>query len=161
MCDRAEWTKRKPQCKVRIHHRFRFTERFTMTVSHGDLILHSPAIQALGQFILARPQAWETGVPEFEQFEHELHAYIMAVEREYLGAELQRYDVAAPEFEVGGTLYREVLTSPETYLTAAGPVPVERHLYRPAGRSSKSVCPLGLRGGIIAGPFPPRARRQR
>ena len=52
-----------------------------MTVSHGDLILHSPAIQALGQFILARPQAWETGVPEFEQFEHELHAYILAVER--------------------------------------------------------------------------------
>ena len=131
-----------------------------MTVSHGDLILHSPAIQALGQFILARPQAWETGVPEFEQFEHELHAYIMAVEREYLGAELQRYDVAAPEVEVGGTLYREVLTSPETYLTAAGPVPVERHLYRPAGRSSKSVCPLELRVGIIAGSFTPRAARQ-
>jgi len=131
-----------------------------MTVSHSDPILHSPAIQALGQFILARPQAWENGVPEFEQFEHELHARIMAVECECLGAELKRYDVVAPEVEVGGTLYHEVLTSPEIYLTVAGPVKVERHLYRPAGRSSKSLCPLELRAGIIAGSFTPRAARQ-
>ena len=131
-----------------------------MTVSHSDPILHSPAIQALGQFILARPQAWENGIPEFEQFEQELHARIMAVECECLGAELKRYDVVAPEVEVGGTLYREVLTSSETYLTVAGPVKVDRHLYRPAGRSSKSLCPLELRAGIIAGAFTPRAARQ-
>lgn len=131
-----------------------------MTVSHSDPILHSPAIQALGQFILARPQVWENGVPEFEQFERELHVHIMAVECECLGAELQRYDVVAPEVEVGGTLYREVMTSSETYMTVAGPVKVERHLYRPAGRSSKSLCPLELRAGIIAGAFTPRAARQ-
>lgn len=131
-----------------------------MTVSHSDPILHSPAFQALGQFIQARPQAWVNGVPEFEQFEQELHARIMAVECECLGAELKRYDVVAPEVEVGGRLYREVLTSPETYLTVAGPVKVERHLYRPAGRSSKSLCPLELRAGIIAGAFTPRAARQ-
>ena len=131
-----------------------------MTVSHSDPILHSPAIQALGQFIRARPQAWENGVPEFEQFEQELHARIMAVECECLGAELKRYDVVAPEVEVGGTLYHEVLTSSETYLTVAGPVKVDRHLYRPAGRSSKSLCPLELRAGIIAGAFTPRAARQ-
>ncbi len=131
-----------------------------MTVSHSDSILHSPAIQALGQFILARPQAWEKGVPEFEQFEQELHARVMAVECECLGAELKRYDVVAQEVEVGGMIYREVMTSPETYLTTAGPVKVERHLYRPAGRSSKSLCPLELRAGIIAGSFTPRAARQ-
>ena len=73
-----------------------------MIVSHSDPILHSPAIRALGQFILARPQAWENGVPEFERFEQELHARIMAVEYECLGAELKRYDVVAPEVEVGG-----------------------------------------------------------
>jgi len=131
-----------------------------MTVSHSDSILHSPAIQALGQFILARPRAWEKGVPEFEQFEQELHARIMAVECECLGAELKCYDVVAQEVEVGGTIYREVMTSPETYLTVAGPVKVDRHLYRAAGRSSKSICPLELRAGIIAGSFTPRAARQ-
>ncbi len=131
-----------------------------MTVSHSDPILNSPAVQALGQFILARPQAWENGVPEFQQFERELHACIMAVECECLGAELKRYDVVAPTVEVGGALYREVMTSSETYLTAAGPVKVERHLYRPAGRSSKSICPLELRAGIIAGAFTPWAARQ-
>lgn len=131
-----------------------------MTVSHSDSILHSPALQALGQFILTRPRAWEKGVPGFEQFEQELHAHIMAVECEYLGAELKRYAVVAQEVEVGGTIFREVMTSPETYLTVAGPVRVERHLYRPAGRSSKSICPLELRAGIIAGSFTPRAARQ-
>src|SRR5579859_6812341 len=160
MCCRADSTKREPRCKVRIRYRFRFTPRFPMTVSHSDPILHSPAIQALGQFILARPQAWENGVPEFEQFEQELHARIMAVECECLDAELKRYDVVAPEVEVGGMLYRDVLTSPETYLTVAGPVKVDRHLYRPAGRSSKSLCPLELRAGIIAGSFTPQAARQ-
>src|SRR3989304_301940 len=52
------------------------------------------------------------------------------------------------------------MVSPETYLSAAGPVTVTRHLYRPAGRSSKSICPLELRAGIIAGYFTPRAARQ-
>jgi len=44
-------------------------------------------------------------------------------------------------------------------LSAAGPVTVTRHLYRPAGRGSKSICPLELRAGIIAGYFTPRAAR--
>ena len=131
-----------------------------MQVSHSDTLLQSPAIQALGQFILARRQTWQKQVPEFEQFEQELHTFIMAVECECLSAELKRYDVAAPAVEVGGTIYRQVLASPETYLTAAGPVKVERHLYRPAGRSSKSLCPLEVRAGMIAGSYTPRAARQ-
>jgi hypothetical protein len=52
------------------------------------------------------------------------------------------------------------LAAPETYLSAAGPVTVTRHLYRPAGRGSQSICPLELRAGIIAGYFTPRAARQ-
>lgn len=52
------------------------------------------------------------------------------------------------------------MTSPETYLTAAGPVTVTRQLYRPSGRGSKSICPLDLQAGIIAGYFTPRAARQ-
>ena len=84
----------------------------------------------------------------------------MALERELIAEELARYDVEAEAVEVEGTVYRYTLTSSETYLSAAGPVSVERHLYRPAGRSSKSICPLELRAGIIGGLFTPRAARQ-
>ncbi len=38
-------------------------------------------MQRLGQFIRARRQAWTMGVPEFERFEHELHAYELAIGR--------------------------------------------------------------------------------
>jgi len=48
----------------------------------------------------------------------------------------------------------------ETYVSAAGPVTVTRHLYRPAGRSTKSICPLELRASIVGGLWTPRAVRQ-
>lgn len=131
-----------------------------MEVCHIDTISQSPAIQRLGQFILERRQAWGLGVPDFERFERELHEHVQAIEREYLEADLAQYDVQAEEIEVGGVVYRPTLTSPERYLSAAGPVTVSRNLYRPAGRGSKSICPLELRAGIIAGYWTPRAARQ-
>ena len=131
-----------------------------MEVCHSDSILESPALHRLGQFIRAWRQTWAMGVPDFERFERELHEHVMALERECLGAELARHDVTAEEIEVAGVVYRPTLTSPETYLSAAGPVTVTRHLYRPSGRGSKSICPLDLQAGIIAGHFTPRAARQ-
>jgi hypothetical protein len=77
-----------------------------------------------------------------------------------LTEELARYDVKAEQIEVSGIAYRQALTSTETYGSAAGPLTVERHLYRPAGRGSKSICPLELRAGIIGGYWTPRAARQ-
>lgn len=56
--------------------------------------------------------------------------------------------------------YRYALTSSETYLSGAGPITVMRRLYRPAGRGSRSICPLELRAGIVAGYGTPRAARQ-
>jgi hypothetical protein len=77
-----------------------------------------------------------------------------------LTEELARYDVTAAEIEVDGAVYRPTLTASETYLSAAGPITVTRHLYRPSGRGSKSICPLELRVGIIRGYWTPRAARQ-
>ena len=131
-----------------------------MALCHTELILESPAIQRLGQFILGLRQQWAGSTPDFERFEHELHEQIQAVECEFLAAELAHYDVTAPEIEVGGVTYRPALTSSETYLSAAGPVKVTRNLYRSAGRGSPSICPLELRAGIIRGYFTPRAARQ-
>lgn len=124
--------------------------------------LTSPAFERLGQFVRQQRQQWTSQVtaPHFEVFEGELHEHMMALERELIAEELARYDVEAEVVEVEGTVYRYALTSSETYLSTAGPVRVERHLYRPAGRSSKSICPLELRAGLIGGLFTPRAARQ-
>jgi hypothetical protein len=130
-----------------------------MEVYHSDSILQSPALQGLGQFVREHTQQWAQGTPEFEQFERELHEHVMALERELVAEELARYDVTAEQVEVEGVTYRHTVTSPETYLSAAGPVTVMRHLYRPAGRGSKSICPLELRAGIMGGYFTPRAAR--
>ncbi|MBM3136387.1 MAG: hypothetical protein FJZ89_14125 [Chloroflexi bacterium] len=131
-----------------------------MEVYHRDPIPQSPAFQNLGQFVREHAQQWAQGTPDLEQFERELHEHVMALERELVAEELARYDVTAEQVEVEGVTYRHTLTSPETYLSAAGPVTVTRHLYRPAGRGSKSICPLELRAGIIGGHFTPRAARQ-
>ena len=130
-----------------------------MEVCHTADILESPAAQRLRQFVREHKCAWQSGTPEFEQFERELHEHMMALEREVIAAELARYDVAAKQMEVAGVVYHPVVTASETYLSAAVPVQVERHLYRPAGRNAKSICPLELRVGIVSGYWTPRAAR--
>jgi hypothetical protein len=131
-----------------------------MEFCHTNAILRSPAMEQLCQFVRERQKQWETSTPDFERFEHELHEQMMAIEREILTEELARYDVEAEQIEVGGILHRQTLTSSETYLSAAGEITVERHLYRPAGRGSRSICPLELRAGILRGYWTPRAARQ-
>jgi 1,6-anhydro-N-acetylmuramate kinase len=122
-----------------------------MAVEHRADALQSPTRQQLETFLAARHQAWQAGTPDFEQFERELHEHIMNLERECLAEELGRYDVGAEQIEVAGIPHRLVLQAAATYLSVAGPVRVERQLYRPAGRSAKSVCPLELRAGLIQG----------
>jgi crotonobetainyl-CoA:carnitine CoA-transferase CaiB-like acyl-CoA transferase len=110
-----------------------------MAMEHREEELQSPASQRLREFLCARQQAWQQGTPEFEQFERELHAHVMTLERECVAAELARYDVAAEHVEVRGVSYQPVLRAAEIYLSAAGPVRVERHLYRPAGHNVPRV----------------------
>ena len=131
-----------------------------MEFCHRNSILRSPAMQRLGHFVLDWRAQWADRPPDFEQFERELHEQVMAVERELLAEELARYDVTAEQIEVDGVAYRPALTSSETYLSAAGPITIPRHLYRPSGRGSRSICPLELRAGIIRGCWTPRAARQ-
>ena len=131
-----------------------------MELCHENSILENPAIQRLGQFVREHAQQWEDSIPDLEQYERELHERIMAIECELLSAELARYDVSAEHIEVAGKTYHGALTSTETYLSGAGPVTVQRHLYRPSGRGSKSICPMELRAGIVAGYFTQRVRRR-
>ena len=138
-----------------------------MEFCHKNPTLPSPTLEKLGQFVLEWQTRWEETPPDFERFEHELHERIMLLECELLTAELARYDVDVEQLEVGGVTYRQTLTASETYLSAAGPLSVERHLYRPAGRGSRSICPGvasrddrrlldavgGSASGVCDGPF--------
>jgi hypothetical protein len=131
-----------------------------MELSHNDTTLHSPAAKKLAEFLRKRQGNCNLELSDFERFESELHEQITALECELVSKELARYDVAAEEVEVAGVVYHYTLTSSETYLSAAGLVTVTRNLYRPAGRGSRSICPLELQAGIINGYFTPRAARQ-
>ena len=99
-------------------------------------------------------------MPEFEQFERELHEQIMNLERECVAEELARYDVAAKRIEVGGVSYQPVLQAAKTYLSAAGPVRVEAAPVSASGAQCQEYLPLELRVGIINGYWTPQAARQ-
>jgi hypothetical protein len=131
-----------------------------MELCHRNSVLRSLAIQQLGQFVQDWHAHQTNSLPDFEQFERELHEHVMAVEREILKEELARYDVTAEQIEVDGVAHRYTLTSSETYMPSAGPITVTRRLYRPAGRGSRSICPLELQAGIVRGYWTPRAARQ-
>jgi hypothetical protein len=117
----------------------------------------------LEHFVLRREKQWQSGeeTPEFASYEHELHEHLMKLERELLAAELERYDVTVQEIEVEGERYQRIMSSGKNYLSTAGEVRVERHLYRRVGcDQERCICPMELGAGIIGGYATPRAARQ-
>jgi hypothetical protein len=133
-----------------------------MTVSHIDDVVQTPSLWRLAGFIRQHQQQWQEreSPPDFERFERELHDHVMAVERDLLADELKRDDVTADEVTGEGVSYRPTVESTQTYMSTAGPITVSRHLYRPAGRGSKSICPLERQRGMVQGLWTPRAARQ-
>jgi hypothetical protein len=136
-----------------------------MEFCHTDLFLHSLAAQRLADFIQKRCEKWAartdlSDADSFESFERELHVLVMALECELVSEELGRYDTVVKEIEIKGKVYRKSVSLPETYLSAAGQISVERHLYYPVTGKGKGICPMEMRSGIIGGYFTPRAARQ-
>jgi hypothetical protein len=126
--------------------------------SHELLSSESHAMDQLHDF-LRRRRAASAPVEDFDQFEQDLHRLFVAAEREALGHELARFDLDVPQVEVEGERYARVLRCETTYTSAAGPVRVERSLYRsPSG--GRAICPLELRAGMIEGYWTPRAAKQ-
>ena len=114
------------------------------------------ALPALQAFVAAA----RGHVPEdFGDFEAQLHARVMAVERELVGEALAQADVDVEAVCIEGQVYRRVVRCEDAYLTAAGPVRVARSLYRHAG-DKRCVCPLELRLGLIEGRWTPLAAQQ-
>jgi hypothetical protein len=116
------------------------------------------AMDQLHDFLRQRREAHEP-VEDLAAFEQELHRHFVAAEREALSRELSRFDLDVPAVEIDGTRCHRVLRCETTYTSAAGPVRVERSLYRhPHG--GHTVCPLELRAGIIEGAWTPLAAQQ-
>ena len=121
----------------------------------------SPAIEALQAFVNCRTTQSLSGPEAWEGFERELRERVAALEREILRRRMQQEDVDDPHVTIDGVQHRRVTRSPSTYQTVAGPIVVERSLYRPCrAGSAKAVCPLELRVGIVAGEYTPWAARQ-
>jgi hypothetical protein len=97
----------------------------------------------------------------FEAFEGRLHRQLQEVERELLAEDLGRADVDAEGILVEGTAYRRVLRAEEVYMTAAGPVRVERTLYKDrTDEGERALVPMELKAGIVGGFWTPLAARQ-
>ena len=67
---------------------------------------------------------------DFEEFERSLHARMMEAEREILAEELGKADIDEDAVVIEGMVCRRVLRCGQIYQTAAGPVRVERTLYK-------------------------------
>jgi hypothetical protein len=96
-------------------------------------------------------------VTDFEAFEREAQGRFAAAQAEFVAEELARLDVDVPAVEIDGVGHRRVLRSPQTYMTAAGPVTVERTLYSTRQDGERAVAAMELRAGIVEGYFTPLA----
>jgi hypothetical protein len=87
---------------------------------------------------------------DYGQIEQQLADATAALEREANAAVLSALDVQAPQVLLDGQAYRPVLRGPGTYYTMAGPVMVQRTLYRKVGdRTGPTVDAISLRAGIV------------
>lgn len=103
----------------------------------------------LRSFLSERERACEP-LESLAAFERELRAKVAEVECEAIARELERFDLDVPEIDVDGVRHRRVLRVEKSYLCSAGPVRVERTLYRPQG-GGPAVVPLELRSGLLEG----------
>ena len=126
--------------------------------SRALLSSETSAMDQLQDFLRQRRAAREP-VQDFDAFAQELHRLFVAGEREALGHALARFDLDVPAIEVDGERYHRVLRCATTYNSAAGPVRVERSLYR-SPQGGHAVCPLALRTGLIEGSWTPLAAQQ-
>lgn len=114
------------------------------------------AFGELRSFMCERRAASEP-VANFETFEREARERFAAAEAEFVAEELGRLDVDAPAVEVDGIPHRRVLRCSQTYMTASGPVSIERTLYSTRQDGERAVCAMELRAGVVEGYFTPLA----
>jgi hypothetical protein len=133
----------------------------------SEFILHpkrldgEEALARVRRFLEDRRMRTEDKPGSFADFEKELHAKVMEFEREMIAAEMARADIDAGAIVVEGITYRRVVRCEETYFSAAGPVRVERTLYKDrTDEAGNAISPMDLQLGVVEGRWTPLAAQQ-
>ncbi len=123
---------------------------------HASTGKQTNALDELRTFMSERRGA-KMAVSDFGTFEREARRRFAAAEAEFVAEELSRFDLDVAAVYIDGVPHRRVLRSSQTYMTAAGPVSVERTLYSTREEGERAVCPMELRAGVVEGYLTPMA----
>ena len=119
------------------------------------------ALARVRRFLEDRRMRAEDKPGSFASFEKDLHAKVMEFEREMIAEEMARADIDVGAIKVEGVTYRRVVRCEETYFSAAGPVRVERTLYKDrTDEAGNAICPMDLQLGVVEGRWTPLAAQQ-
>ena len=122
---------------------------------------HDQVLDGVRKFLEGHAMTGKTGAREFYDFEKALHARLMEAGREIIGRVMSASDVDADAIEIEGRVHRRVLRSAQTYMTAAGPVSIERWLYKDRrDPTAHALAALDLKLGIVEGFWTTRAAEQ-
>lgn len=129
----------------------------TATATRPD---RAKRIDALLKFVDTARVARKYKAGWFEEIETELHRRMADLECDLTAEIMESHDVDAGAIEVAGKEHRRVLRAAQTYVTQAGPVVVERWLYRDrSDDETTSVSPMELRLGIVGEFWTPKAAK--
>jgi len=132
-----------------------------LSASEARRSFHDRVLDGVRRFLEDHAMVGKTGPRELYDFEKELHARLMEAEREIVGGVLAASDVEADAIEIEGRVHRRVLRSAQTYMTAAGPVSVERWLYKDRrDPTAHALAALDVKLGIVEGFWTTRAAEQ-
>ena len=119
------------------------------------------SLEKLREFMETHRMKAKMGPQSFADFERDVHARVMEVERDIVAAEMVRHDIDADAVVIAGKVHRRVLRQSQTYETAAGDVVVERTLYKDrTDEDGRCVSPMELTLGIVGDFWTPRAAQQ-
>ena len=142
-----------------LQHKWKRTAFVTLSHAIEQTPSHSQlALSELSTTIKDKIRQAKKGA-RFEELEKEIHAAFVEAQQLVLSETLEQYDINVPSVNFNGKEYGQVLRCEQTYLTAAGPVRVERSLYR-TKNATHCICPMELRTGIIENRWSPRAAKQ-
>ncbi len=127
-----------------------------MSKSYQDRVeFASESFKSLEKFVRDAQEKEPGDRDNFQDFERDFHALVMAFEAEVVGKQLQRYDVEANHIEVHGERYRRKGEFDNSYQGLAGNFTIKRALYVPCSGRGRGVVPLELRAGIVEGTWTP------
>ena len=126
-----------------------------MTACHANAEIANP-IASLMSFLDEHARATEPGA-DFGAFEIIVRGLFASAEAQLVGRELGRHDVDVPHVVIDGVLHRRAGRNEKRYMTVAGPVVVERTVYRSG--ENRTVAAMDLRAGVVAGWWTPQAAK--